>query len=121
MFAALCLAAQAGAGHGFEVFDGRGLFQPVEHFKRLCIMAERKERNNGVPVVVFMQDVKGFRIPALLQQIDTPHISRIDLAGVNGVLYHSLPAQVVSHGNSPKPRVNGFFKVAIIRRVSVAD
>ena len=56
-----------------------------------------------------------------MQQVHTPHISRIDLAGVDGVLYHSLPAQVVTQCHGPQPRIDAFFKIAIIRRVSFAD
>ena len=53
MFAALYLATEPGARHGFEVFGRRGLLQPVEDFQCLRVMAERKERYDGVAVAVF--------------------------------------------------------------------
>ncbi len=121
MFAALYLATQPRASHGFEVFGRRGLLQPSEDFQRLCIMAERKERYDGVAIPVFKQVVKGFRIPALLQQVYTPHVSCIDLAGVNSVADHLPASQVVTQCHGPKPRIDAFFKIAIIRRVSFAD
>ena len=40
MFAALYLATEPGARHGFEVFGRRGLLQPVEDFQCLRVMAE---------------------------------------------------------------------------------
>ena len=121
MFAALCLATQPRTSDGFQVFGRRGLLQPSEDFQRLCIMAERKEGYDGVPIPVFKQVVKGFRVPALLQQVYTPHVSCIDLAGVNSVADHPPASQVVSHCHGPKPRIYVFFDVLILRRVSFAD
>ena len=77
--------------------------------------------HDRVAVVVVVQNIECFGVFAFLQQLHAAGIGRVQLRGVNRILYHPLAAQIVTEIHGPQLRVDHRADIGIVFREALPD
>jgi len=77
--------------------------------------------HDRVAVVVVVQNIECFGVFAFLQQLHAAGIGRVQLRGVNRILYHPLAAQIVTEIHGSQLRVDHRTDIGILFREPQPD